>query len=515
MISKILTIIISATICFSLFTCSETQSEFAKAQQRLPLIFPDYTDLIIPSNIAPLNFIIKEDAKYYNVKFYGEDNQGFNITSRSPKIIIPIKKWKKLLHENINRNIFISISAKQDNGTRIKFQTIKNFITPNQIDSYLAFRQINPALVLWKDMSIVQRNIETFDESDILANKNTDQNCMNCHTFQKNNPDNMILHIREAHGGTLIKTNDRILWLNTKTPHTLASFTYPAWHPNGRYIAFSTNKIFQNFCASGQKINYVFDVASDIVIYDIVENKVFTSPKIASWELENLPNWSPDGKYLFYIKGPRLANKTDYKINYDLMRISFNEKTLEWGEPEMLISSEKVGKTISFPEVSPDGRFVLFCMADYGYFTIGNQTSDLYMLDLKSGEYKKLSVNSNQAESFHNWSSNGRWIVFASKRNDGIITLPYFSFIDSNGNAFKPFVLPARDPESIETGLFNFNRPVFIKGKVKISQNQLLKEIFSSTKAVFFDTINVDLDAIAGATISVNENKSDATYKHE
>jgi hypothetical protein len=365
-------------------------------------------------------------------------------------------------------------------------------------------------------MSIVQRNLESFDESDIISNKNTDFNCIHCHTFNRNDPEEMVLHVREAHGGTFIQTKDKTLWLNTKTPYTLSPFVYPAWHPNGRYIAFSSNNIHQFFFGLGHRLNHVFDVASDIVLYDIQKNMVFTSPKIASRNLENLPNWSPDGKYLYYINCPygEKSNR-DSLMRYDLMRIHFDENSREWGDPELLISAKTTNMSVSLPEVSPDGRFLLFCMADYGYFTIGNPTSDLYMLDLRSGKYNKLNINSDQTESFHNWSSTGRWIVFASKRNDGIITLPYISYIDTGGIAYKPFVLPAKDPESLESRLFNYNRPVFVKNKVNISQDALLSKILEQTGKVYFDTLNVDIDALAGATATSDKSKDNPSYRRE
>jgi hypothetical protein len=512
MIRKVISFIISTILSCIFLSCSKQEFK----ADRLPTLFPDYAGIIIPLNIAPLNFIVKENAVEYCVNFYGDDNGGFKVISRQPKIIIPIQKWKKLLKNNVNRNIYFKVSIKLNNGTWNCFQPVQNRVISDLIDPYIVYRHINAALYFWKDMSIVQRSLESFDESDILSNSNTDYNCMHCHTFNKNDPDEMVLHIREAHGGTFIKTKDKTLWLNTKTPHTLSPFVYPAWHPSGKYIAFSTNRIHQFFFGSGHRLNHVFDIASDIVVYDIQKNMVFTSPKIASRNLENLPNWSPDGKYLYYINCPYgVKSNQDSLMRYDLMRIHFDETTHDWGNPELLISAENSKMSASFPEASPDGRFVLFCMADYGYFTIGNPSSDLYMLDVRTGKYNKLGINSDQTESFHNWSSTGRWIVFASKRNDGIITLPYISYVDTSGIAYKPFVLPAKDPESLESRLFNYNRPVFVKDKVKVSQDEILSKIFEQTGKVYFDTLNVDIDALAGATAKPDKNVNSPTYRRE
>lgn len=249
---------------------------------------------------------------------------------------------------------------------------------------------------------------------------------------------------------------------------------------------------------SGDRLNYVYDTKSDVVVYDVTNNLVFTSPKISGNDLENLPNWSPDGSFLYYINCPENRQKTDgIRVKYDLMRIPFNADTHEWGDVDTLLSSNKTGLSITFPEASPDGRFIIFCMADYGYFTIGNSSSDLYILDLRDGKYRKLDINSRQTESFHNWSLNSRWLVFASKREDGITTLPYFTHIDEDGKESKPFVLPSKDPGSLLTRLFNYNRPVLVTGKIDVSQKEMLSDIYGPTKNVVFDSTTIHPDSVS------------------
>ncbi|MCB9013014.1 MAG: hypothetical protein H6539_03145 [Bacteroidales bacterium] len=504
--------ILSIVLLGILSACSSGPVKNGVRENKMPVLYPDYTSLEIPVNIAPLNFIIQEDARKFNVTFSGKGKQSFTVSSWSGKISIPIRKWKELLNENTGDSISIDIAARKDNQWII-YPTIKNFVSADSIDPYIVYRRINPALVLWNDMAIVQRSTETFDESAILENRNTNGNCMHCHTFQNHNPKNMLLHLRTPPGGTFIKSNDSVRWLETKTPNTIASFAYPSWHPTKPYIAFSTNIIHQLMYSSGDRLNYVYDDKSDIMIYDIDKNLVFTSPKIASEDLENLPNWSADGKYLYYINCPAERKKELGKlVKYDLMRISFDADTHQWGKPEVLLSADTTGLSITFPEASPDGRFIVFCMADYGYFTIGNNSSDLYIMDLKDMSYRKLNVNSDQTESFHNWSLNSRWIVFASKREDGIITLPYFSHIDANGKESRPFVLPAKDPESLITRFYNYNRPVFISGKVTIPQDEILYDISRPTQKVIFDTLNVAMDSLFGNKSLPNQDES-SMYK--
>jgi hypothetical protein len=500
------------TVLFSLVSaCNSGRPKADVTENLLPSIFPDYSFLQIPANIAPLNFIIQQDAEQYTVFFSGDQKKGFSVNSSDGKIEIPLEKWKKLLQDNIGDSVSIEVFAKIDSKWH-SYRIIRNYVSPDLIDAYIVYRKINPALILWNDMAIVQRSTESFEESAILENRNTGGNCMHCHTFQNRNPENMMMHIR-APGGTYIKTNTTQRWLDTKTAYTIASFAYPSWHPTKNFIAYSTNKIHQAMYASGEHLNVVYDEASDINIYDIEKNIVFTSPEISTGNLENLPEWSADGNALYYINCPKERMLAQGKlVQYDLMRISVDVETQKWGKPDTLISSKITGKSISFPKASPDGRYIIFCMADFGYFTISNPTSDLYLLDLKDNSFRKLNINSEKTESFHDWSLNSRWIVFASKREDGLITLPYFTHIDENGNESKPFVLPAKDPESLITRLYNFNRPVFVTGKVTIQQEDILSTLSNPTEKVVFDTLCIAPDSLAKIKAS-SASKESSIYR--
>lgn len=78
-------------------------------------------------------------------------------------------------------------------------------------------------------------------------------------------------------------------------------------------------------------------------------------------------------------------------------------------------------------------------------------------------------MNSKSTESYHSWSSNGRWVVFSSRRYDGNYTRPFFAHIDKDGKASKPFELPCADPDYHRQFLRSYNIPEFMHGPVTIS----------------------------------------------
>jgi hypothetical protein len=141
---------------------------------------------------------------------------------------------------------------------------------------------------------------------------------------------------------------------------------------------------------------------------------------------------------------------------------------------ETVLSAKETGMSTVHPKISPDGKYLLFVIMPYSYFAVYSDMSDLCLMDIATGKYRRLDrVNSRYAESFHTWSSNGRWFVFSSRRRDGLCAFPYFSYVDTNGNVSKPFLLPQRNPALYATLLKSFNVPVLSTKPVPVTWREL------------------------------------------
>ena len=466
--------ILFPAMLFTTISCRQELPQFTELNKNV-VLNPDYTSISIPRNIAPLNFSINETADQYMVRFHNSNGIDFIIRSKDGNIEIPQKKWNKLLSATATTEFFLDVFVKKSQQWE-KYNTITNYVTQDSIDKYLVYRLIEPGFETWNKMGIYQRNLENFKETPVMLNSFSDDNCMNCHTFCNNSSNTMMFHMRGKHGGTIFYRNKNLSKINLKTENTISSGVYPAWHPSGNYIAYSVNNIVQSFHAiPGKKIE-VYDTLSNIIVYDVNKNIITSCRDLSDPDrLETFPTWSPDGRYLYFCCAKIQPMDKYNQIRYDLLRIAFDSENCSFGTLDTIWSASDQKKSISFPRISPDGRYLLFCMSDYGNFTIWHTESDLYLLDLTMSKISKPDINSSNSESFHTWSSTGRWIVFSSRRGDGLYTRPYFSYFDSSGRAHKPFLLPQRNPGYYFNFLKSYNLPELVTTRVELNPRKLTK----------------------------------------
>jgi len=71
-----------------LSNCGNKPNGNISISELAPHIEPDYSNIIIPPNIAPLNFMIKETGKAYYIKFSTENRTEIELDSGNGKIQI-------------------------------------------------------------------------------------------------------------------------------------------------------------------------------------------------------------------------------------------------------------------------------------------------------------------------------------------------------------------------------------------------------------------------------------------
>lgn len=475
-----------------LCSCTADVPADAQLSKDKALIYPDYSRITVPYNIAPLNFYIDMRADRYIVCIEGQDNS--RIVIKGPEIKIDPDKWKKLLANNKGKSYTVTVYLLQ-NGKWKALAPFTNSISDYPVDTYLSYRLIEPGYVRYDRLWLVQRDLTSFKEHVIYNNlqdyKANEMQCINCHSFQNYKTDNMQFHARAYKGGTIIVSNGKPEKINIKTDSLPGAGQYPAWHPTKQLIAYSVNRTRQLFHSIDPQKVEVMDSESDLVLYNIENNHVQII-RNDSDELETYPSWSPDGKWLYYsiahIKtngqnAPDFFSEHYKDIKYNINRIPFNGDSLTFGAAQTIVNAASNGKSALLPRISPDGKWLLYSLADYGTFHIWHKSSDLYVKNLDNGnEYELDNANSPDSESYHSWSSNGRWIVFTSRRDDGSYSRLYLAYFSPQGEVSKAFVIPQEKPLHNAFFMKSYNIPEFTVEPVTVSLRQFSKAIRKDAK---------------------------------
>lgn len=506
-------LILSIWICVA---CSQkptaVPASFTETGDSL-VMFPDYRDVTIPPNIAPLNFMVTDAGASEFVATF-EETQGTHKsheshktheTHETPNLIVGAGKdgkfdidsieWRRILSDAKGHDLAVTIYAHRPAGW-VRYAPFTLTVAEEDIDPYLSYRLIEPGYELYRQLGLYQRNLTNFDEAVIYENNRSfdadDNHCVNCHNYQAYDTERMLFHVRAAHGGTVIVNGTEAHKVAIRHDSILSSGVYPSWHPTQPLVAFSTNKTGQVFHMYHPEKIEVLDEASDLLLYDAEANSVRHILRTDD-ALETFPCWAPDGKTLYYCsatlpqslhgaEASEIAVKYD-SLLYNIYAMSFDPITRSFGEPQLVVDAAGMGKSASVPRVSPDGRHLLFTLGDYGQFHIWHKSADLWLVDLLDFRTWPLDqANSPDADSYHGWSSNGRWIVMASRRIDGNFSRVFISYFDREGHAHRAFLLPQRDPEHNTLLLKSYNVPELTKAPIRFSAEEL-KHVVLHTEA--------------------------------
>jgi len=467
--------------------------------QELPIIRPDYTEVTMPANICPPNFAVLQGTSQVVARLtapgglsytYGEDG----------KIVIDEDEWAELRDAAKGSGIAVEVFAKTAEEW-VRFKPFNIYIAEEDIDPYISYRNIQPSYVAFEKIAIRQRNLTNYDESDIynnmpLTTEKTGQ-CINCHSYQNYKTSRMLFHMRQGYGGTMIVDDGKIKKVDLKTDSTISAGVYPSWHPQIDVIAFSTNNTGQSFHTKDVRKIEVQDTRSDLILYDPQTDEVSIIENDSN-ELEVFPCWSADGNTLYYCSAhfeyhnDSLAKETEmiqrYKeVHYNLYAKSFDQKTRTFGPSVKIFDADSLGLSATLPRVSPDGKYLVFSLAEFGCFHVWHPDADIQLMDLKTGQVRPLTeLNSSQSESYPSFSSNSRWIMTASRRDDGNYTRPYISYFDKNGQCHKAFELPQHDPNFYTFFLRSYNRPEFMVEPVTVSVQEFVNIARNDAKKVTF-----------------------------
>lgn len=519
---KLLYILSCGVLCSTLFfltSCTETPSDVQQINQ-LPSIYPDYIGVTIPVGIAPLDFCVSSFADSLNeegtvecVDVVAKGSIGGEIHSQGEFADFDIDDWHEFVAQNKGGELTFTVCAKKE-GKWYQYEDFKIYVSRYDLEEWgLTYRRVAPGYEVFNEMGLYQRDLSNFEEYEIMSNTRTPGYCVNCHTSNRTNPQQFVFHLRGENPMTAIRKDGKQTMYSTATPQTIGLCVYPYWHPEGRYLAFSTNTTRQSFHVTKDERIEVFDQESDLQILDTENDMLILSPLVKTADWETYPAFSADGKTLYFCSARPQNFPQDFdKVKYSLCSIPFDSYSGKFGDKvDTLIKADPspnlprgggklvaiqsgrfspsgkmsegqrgvAGASITFPRPSYDGKWLMFTRSDYGCFPIWHKEADLYLMNLKTGESRPLDeVNSDDTESFHNWNLNSHWFVFASRRGDGLYTRLYLSSLDDEGKATKPFLLPQKNPKHYyERMMQSYNTPDFTSEKVEFDQRSAASEV--------------------------------------
>ena len=332
------------------------------------VIYPDYRDVTIPPNIAPLNFIITDAEAAEYVATVGDLVCG---AADDGKIDMDTTAWRQLLADARGKDLAVNIYARRPAGC-VRYSPFTLHVAEEEIDPYVTYRLIEPGYEVYFQLGIYERNLTNFEVRTIYENdRSTDgqSHCINCHQFQNNDTERMYLHVRESYKGTVVTQGKEAHKILIKHDSIIASGAYGGWHPTLPLVAFSSNKTAQFFHYHYPEKIEVYDAESDIILYDAEHNEVRNIRRTPD-HFETFPSWSADGTRLYYCDA-RLP-KFEYtnfeaslvmhydSLLYDIYSIPFDTVTYTFGEPRLEVNASAQGLSASVPRESPDGRYLLY-----------------------------------------------------------------------------------------------------------------------------------------------------------
>lgn len=210
---NLLLLLLSVPLAFGT-ACGKTNIWIAEETGGIADIFPDYRDVTIPCNIAPLNFSYqgKEECRLIISGADGETQ----LEAKDGLVVFPPSFWKQLTECNKGKNVKLTLAIRCED----KWKALKPFhfhIAADSIDPYLSYRLIPPGYEGWKNMGIYQRDLQTYKQTPLYENHLTDGNCVNCHAYCDRAPGRMLFHARAGFDGTIVIRDGETVKLNMKS----------------------------------------------------------------------------------------------------------------------------------------------------------------------------------------------------------------------------------------------------------------------------------------------------------
>jgi len=454
-----------------------------RAHRHLKIVRP-YNKASFPRNIAPPNF-----------RWEDQINNRWKLSLKAPGWPQPLRvitsatewrpdraSWEAVKSADTGKWVELQVrGCVVKNGRRsradVSVDSIVFRVSPHNADPFIVYRLVSPLFHGLKTPSIYYRDISNVDTRMFYPAK--DRYCTNCHSF----PGDPSLQAKDlklaiaVRGMTSPRTYDRILGLydfNTQQGRTLnINSFFMSWDPNGTNVAVTGGQSVKVRPLITLETQEFYVVTADI---NIVDAETLKATRLAGASepqyMESFPTWSPDGKTIVFARTQEMPAGMWVERRFSLYKVPYNNG--KGGKAAPIPGASHNGKSNFAARFSPNGKWIVFNQADWS--SLVAPTADLWIVGTEDGARPRpLQCNYPYAmDSHHSWSSNSRWLLFATKRDDGIFARIYLTEINDEGDASPPVELP-----TLEKEMMCYNVPEFLKCRVRVDAEDIVDKIGS------------------------------------
>jgi Tfp pilus assembly protein PilF/Tol biopolymer transport system component len=401
----------------------------------------------------------------------GSTEEVLRFPTAEPRWRPPEQDWADIKQRTEERDGEVAIVGVGPQAEALSSASIRIRTSTDPVGDSIFYREVplpfldavqDPSRIRWRFGSIDSETPPPIVLEDLPV-------CGNCHSFSG---DGRVLGLDVDYGNDkggyavlpvsrqMVMNDEKIItWSDYRKDDGELTFGLLSQvSPDGRYV-ISTVKDRAVFVATpGIEFSQLFfPIKGILVVYDTVTGTYTPLPGADDPEyVQSNPTWSPDGEWIVFARteayrGSGVENAESILLDendvpqfiedkepfkFDLYRVPWNDG--RGGTPEPIQGASHNGMSNFFAKFSPDGKWIVFCKAEN--YMLLMPDSELYIVPAEGGEARRLRANTRLMNSWHSFSSNGRWLVFSSKANTPYTQL-FLTHIDERGRSTPAVVL--------------------------------------------------------------------------